>query len=45
MWKSINGMGVENFYGFLKATEWKCLHGMGVENREGESKLALKVRG
>ena len=24
---------------------WKCINGMGVENREGESKLALKVRG
>ena len=24
---------------------WKCVNGMGVEVREGESRLALKVRG
>ena len=41
---------LDNFYGFLKATEWKCLHGINLAGNQPESSAdeaayALKVGG
>ena len=41
---------LDNFYGFLKATEWKCLHGINLAGNQpdssaGEAAYALKVGG
>ncbi|MEY4775762.1 MAG: hypothetical protein RL759_275, partial [Verrucomicrobiota bacterium] len=41
---------LDNFYGFLKATEWKCLHGINLSGNQPDSSAdeaayALKVGG
>ena len=41
---------LDNFYGFLKATEWKCLHGINLASNQPDSSAdeaayALKVGG
>ena len=41
---------LDNFYGFLKATEWKCLHGINLAGNQPDSSAdeaayALKVGG